>query len=506
MGFRDLHAFNLAMIAKQGWNILTKPHTLVAKLYKARYFPNSTLFDSKIGHNPSYAWRGIWNARQILMNGCRWSVGNGASINVMSDPWLRGIEGAWIPSPQVQGVHNFNVNDLMIPNVKVWDKEKIESIFPLHIATRILAIPLFDMVENDKLVWVDSTHGQYSVKSGYKLMLHVTGKVEVMSQQDDWNSLWKILAPPKAKHLLWRISKGCLPTRMRLQEKHVSCPLLCPICNQEFEDEWHVFFSCEASIQARQAAGLEHVLQHRLQQANSTRDIIHSICSVEDNSTAGLFAMMIWVLWNNRNNKVWSDISEPGRSLGLKSKYLWDDWHMVQEQQHVLHHSEQQQQRLTWEKPMSGWYKCNIDAAFHQAINKTSTGWCLRDHLGRFILAETTWMVGSCSIVEGESIALLEALKVMRQRGISQVIFETDSKSVVDAIHHFHGGSSEFSVIISNINNILSCNPNFMVKFIRRQANMVAHTLARAAISWSSRCTFETLPICITRLLNNEMI
>jgi hypothetical protein len=33
MGFRDLHAFNLAMIAKQRWNILTKPHTLVAKLW-----------------------------------------------------------------------------------------------------------------------------------------------------------------------------------------------------------------------------------------------------------------------------------------------------------------------------------------------------------------------------------------------------------------------------------------------------------------------------------------
>jgi hypothetical protein len=55
MGFRDLHAFNLAMIAKQGWNLLSKPHSLVAKIYKARYFPNSSLFDSKIGHNPSYA-------------------------------------------------------------------------------------------------------------------------------------------------------------------------------------------------------------------------------------------------------------------------------------------------------------------------------------------------------------------------------------------------------------------------------------------------------------------
>jgi hypothetical protein len=75
MGFRDLHAFNLAMIAKQGWNLLSKPHSLVAKIYKARYFPNSSLFDSKIGHNPSYAWRGIWKARHILMHGCRWSIG-----------------------------------------------------------------------------------------------------------------------------------------------------------------------------------------------------------------------------------------------------------------------------------------------------------------------------------------------------------------------------------------------------------------------------------------------
>jgi hypothetical protein len=34
---------------------------------------------------------------------------------------------------------------------------------------------------------------------------------------------------------------------------------------------------------------------------------------------------------------------------------------------------------------------------------------------------------------------------------------------------------------------------------------MVAHTLVRAAIFWS-RYTFETLSLCITTSLNNEMI
>jgi ribonuclease HI len=103
-------------------------------------------------------------------------------------------------------------------------------------------------------------------------------------------------------------------------------------------------------------------------------------------------------------------------------------------------------------------------------------------------------------------LAILEAIKAMQHRNLSQVIFETDSKGVAEAIYHFRGGISEFSLLVSHIKNLLLSNPNFSVKFIKRKANMVAHTLARAAISWLSRCTFETLLLCITPLLINEMI
>jgi ribonuclease HI len=126
--------------------------------------------------------------------------------------------------------------------------------------------------------------------------------------------------------------------------------------------------------------------------------------------------------------------------------------------------------------------------------------------LGRFVAAETTWREGIYSVVEGEAMALLEAMRAMEQRRISHVIFETDSKSVVDAVLHFHRGNSEFSMLVSLINNMLAFDQNFMVRFIKRQANMAAHSLARAAISWASRCHFETLPICISDLLINEMV
>jgi hypothetical protein len=59
----------------------------------------------------------------------------------------------------------------MHSNEKVWDREKIESLFNTHVAKRILDIPLLSMIEEDKLIWVDSMYGEYSVRSGYNLMM-----------------------------------------------------------------------------------------------------------------------------------------------------------------------------------------------------------------------------------------------------------------------------------------------------------------------------------------------
>jgi len=71
MGFKDLSAFNLAMLGKQGWKFITEPDSLVARIFKARYFPSGSYLTTTVGHNHSYVWRNIMHARFIVRGGAR---------------------------------------------------------------------------------------------------------------------------------------------------------------------------------------------------------------------------------------------------------------------------------------------------------------------------------------------------------------------------------------------------------------------------------------------------
>ncbi|XP_024177965.2 uncharacterized protein LOC112183883 [Rosa chinensis] len=72
MGFRDLHAHNLALLAKQGWRLLRNPGTLVSRLFKAIYFPDSSFLEAPAPNHASACWRGIFAASSVLRGGIRW--------------------------------------------------------------------------------------------------------------------------------------------------------------------------------------------------------------------------------------------------------------------------------------------------------------------------------------------------------------------------------------------------------------------------------------------------
>ena len=88
MGFRDLRAFNLALLAKQGWRIQQNPGFMVHRVFKAKYFGGSSFKDAQLGHKPSYVWRSIMAAKEIVEKGSRWVIGNGKRLHIWEDRWI----------------------------------------------------------------------------------------------------------------------------------------------------------------------------------------------------------------------------------------------------------------------------------------------------------------------------------------------------------------------------------------------------------------------------------
>jgi hypothetical protein len=88
IGFWDLHLFNMAMIARQGWRLLTNPVSLCSQVLKAKYAPDGDFLQCTPKDGISYTWRSILKGFDLLKEGIIWRVGNGESLNIWSDPWI----------------------------------------------------------------------------------------------------------------------------------------------------------------------------------------------------------------------------------------------------------------------------------------------------------------------------------------------------------------------------------------------------------------------------------
>ena len=124
MGFWDLNAFNLAMLAKHAWRLIQNTHSLFHKVYKARYFPRNSFLKAELGPNPSFVWRSLLAARVIIMEGSRWQVGDGRTIEVATHVWLPHAP-IFLQEPTL----NMRVCELIDEDTRQWDRGKVLATF-----------------------------------------------------------------------------------------------------------------------------------------------------------------------------------------------------------------------------------------------------------------------------------------------------------------------------------------------------------------------------------------
>ena len=149
--------------------------------------------------------------------------------------------------------------------------------------------------------------------------------------------------------------------------------------------------------------------------------------------------------------------------------------------------------------------KYNVDAATFNNNTVAGFGMCFRDSLGQFIFVKSAHLTSFGSVLEAEAAALLQSIHTTISIGLHSVIFETDNKTLANAINSTSAHNSEFKDIVTQCRVLLSNNLDYVVSHIRRQANRVTHTIARASLSHTSPHIFYNVPHDMYSLIMNEM-
>ncbi|XP_021667521.2 uncharacterized mitochondrial protein AtMg00310-like [Hevea brasiliensis] len=168
-GFRDFELFNMALLAKQGWRIISKLTSLVARVLKGRYFPFTSFLTAKQGARPSWAWQSILWGRELLEKGLRWNFQDGKLILCKQDKW---IPKSFPHYPQVKESSNPSilwVAQLVNWNTSTWNLDNLKANFEEEEISNIRSIPISLFSREDSLIWYFPNSGSYTVKSGYKV-------------------------------------------------------------------------------------------------------------------------------------------------------------------------------------------------------------------------------------------------------------------------------------------------------------------------------------------------
>ena len=330
MGFRNLQAFNLALLTKQSWRILTNLDSLVARILNAKYFPFCDILHANLGSNPSYTWRSIFNSLEVLRCGTRWSVGNGRLIHIWDDKWLLNPTTYKVISPS----HHFEdfpmVSSFIDLVTRWWQPGVVCALILPFEADSIFKIPLCYNLPEDKLIWMGNKRGDFTVKSAYFIAVKILDtRVEGECSFGDpnarvWRKIGSLKLPEKIKIFSWRACVNGLPMLTNVAAKVIQTSCTCPICDEEPESLIHALISCDFALSVWslwQDCPIDLLLM-----VKNFNDLVLQFCSFLSALNLELFFAISWSVWYNRNKLLHGENGLPPLQILDLAKSMVEDY------------------------------------------------------------------------------------------------------------------------------------------------------------------------------------
>uniref|UniRef100_A0A2N9I0I1 Reverse transcriptase Ty1/copia-type domain-containing protein n=1 Tax=Fagus sylvatica TaxID=28930 RepID=A0A2N9I0I1_FAGSY len=364
LGFRSYESFNVAMIAKLAWWVLSGRDSFCVKVLKAKYHVGSNWLDSPPPKSASFVWRGIEGAKSLLARGACKLVGFGDSILVWNEPWILGLpDFKPVPKASLDIIPCLTVAQLMNEAKSQWNQNMLSSLFDQDTILAIQNIPRWRVNQQDRWKWLKTYTGEFSVKSAFREACQVDQGIEVNAVM---KRIWQTQLHQRLKMLLWRIAVGVLPTGDSLIRFLPNLEISCPFCNVCDESVIHLFWEC--SLARAIWFGLSGICTDHFQPVCGV-DLVEVIVfpcadlvdALDVNSFILKGTLILDLLRKARNNKVHGEGFLEAGKLILGFGRIWREHSAILKTPSINNGADHG--IVKWEHPHDGVFKINYDAA-----------------------------------------------------------------------------------------------------------------------------------------------
>lgn len=427
IGFRELECFNQALLAKQGWKILNKPDSLLARFLKSIYFKEGEFLSAPMGTRPSYAWRSLLHGRELLKKGLRHRVGNGKSTKVWLDKWIddpeEGLRPPWIKK------YSFDVNltaDKLIDSVSGrWEKCRLEEIFvPGDVEIILRNQPVVS--KEDYASWKYNKSGQISVKSAYWLAADLKRRKNqpqafvLPSLNGLKEKVWKSQTSPKLRVFMWKALSEALPVADLIITKGMKVDERCQACGDEGESINHVLFSCHFARQTWASSSIPHP-QGGFHPDSIFQNFAYLFSldksGIRQRDDSRMWPWILWNLWKRRNDLLFEGRCFTPSDLVLKANRDATEWFLAQAMEKEWIQEEKASRPIVhrnWHPPKPGWKMCNVGVDFDKSKRVAGGAWVVRNERGVVLFHSRRSFAGITTKDEAKFEVLLWAIESMK--------------------------------------------------------------------------------------------
>ncbi|KAK6126762.1 hypothetical protein DH2020_039507 [Rehmannia glutinosa] len=451
LGFRHLRAFNLALLAKQAWRLVTRPASLLARLLRAKYFPSGDFFNAQLGSRPSWSWRSILESRPIISVGARRLIRSGTTTRIWLDPWLP-RSGNFFAHP-LGPINNLSATVSSLIDI---EHSSLEGDIIRTLFNRIgvpYSIHAYWCLSPDLWCWHPNKNGKFSVKSAYHTILTScsqlfdihTSTPSSSSPNPVWKKIWSLQVPPRFKLFAWRCSSEALSTVDLLAKHHIFSSDLFPFCSSA-EGVNHIFFYCHFAKMVWNCSGLSEVVLQFSQSSFSSwyQDVVlHSPPEVRN-----LFVVLSCLIWYHRNKRKFEGAPLDPISVVMAANNIMHEFcHAVCTPDMLSANLPQSMQP----SPLNYFPRVCFDGAISTQARCCGIGVAVFDAQGIFVEGFSKKVTGIVDPEIAECLALKEALHLAEKLNIGPISIFGDAAQVVLAANDQVVGSAASSGILQDI-------------------------------------------------------